>query len=234
MKNILIPLLLLLACCTQLQSQTIAFETQYKEDYVGYSALLSVNNEIIAIVYGKDCKDFFLTTDNGTIERKEGDCKWNYIPSKATGQHYHSKSKIFFNQIINGDTIIFHEKRLYIKPFRFLPVLASKFYPEKDKVLFATKEELRNVTLVMDALNTGYNMFTQVANFEFQIIRNNELFFSEKIKILKREDHEIYQKQFEELETGDIVKFINIQYKYPNSVNPTHILDTYDIIIKIK
>ena len=114
MKNLLF-LLLVLSCFDSIAQRTIAFETQYMEDYKGYAAMLSIPNEIIVMIQGVNCDNILLTTDNGIIERKKKDCKWNFIPYKRT------IATISVNEIVNGDTIFFCKQRLYIKPWRFIP-----------------------------------------------------------------------------------------------------------------
>ncbi|MFK7951101.1 MAG: hypothetical protein AB8G11_26205 [Saprospiraceae bacterium] len=228
MKNLLLLFLILVSCFDSIAQRTIAFETQYMEDYKGYAALLSVENELIAMVQGKDCDDFFLTTNNGIIERKEEDCKWNYVPYKYQG------SKIFFNEIVNGDTIVFHEKKIYIKPLRYVPVLPPYYVPEKYEILQLTKEELIKRTLVMDALNTNYSSSVAISSVEIHITRNNELIYVKAFKNMNRKDHDIYKKQFEHLKKGDIVEFKEIKYRYPSWNKTPFILTTYDVKILIK
>jgi hypothetical protein len=79
MKNLLLIFLLL---PTSISAQIVAFDCQYKGEDGQYAAKLSTYNQIITMVNGMTCDDFFLTTDNGTLQRSSRNCTWNYIPTK--------------------------------------------------------------------------------------------------------------------------------------------------------
>lgn len=226
MKNIFLLIIILFPIFASAQT-TIAFETQYKEDYKGYAAMLSMNNEIIAMIQNRSCDAFFLTTNNGIIERKKKDCTWNYIPHKLM------PSIIYLNEIVNSDTLIICKMKIYIKPWRFVPTL-GKHFPRKCEILHLTKEELKMTYLTMESINTNLSAKLPVANFEIYIIRYNELLYSKRYKKNSRKIQAACEEQFERLRKGDIIEFINIKYEYPSKNDVPLILDTYDIKILIE
>lgn len=224
MKNLLLIFLLLPISGF---AQIVAFDIQYRDDDKGYTAKLSTFNHIIAMVDGMTCDDFFLTTDNGVLHKNTRNCTWSYVPYR---QHY---GMIYFNKIVDGDTVVFHEKRLQIGLMKFVPIIApyaakkyGTFYLQKDKFLASR--------IYMSVQHNYYDERVMLKSFRVQVRRNGEWLFGKNIDKI---DYEIYMKtikKFEKLESGDIVEFTKIKYEYPNKKGEPFIFEAEDIQIEIQ
>lgn len=206
MKNILLILLFLPIFAT---AQIVAFDTQYRDDDKGYLAKLSSHNHIIAMVDSMNCDDFFLTTNNGVLHKDSRNCTWSYVPYK---QHY---GMIYFNKIVDGDTIIFHKKRLQIGLMKFLPTFAP-YANKKYGTFHLTKDKFLASRLYMGVYHNYYDERVMLKSFRVRIQRKEEWIFG---KNMNKIDYEIYMKtikEFQNLETGDVIEFTEIKYEYPN------------------
>lgn len=223
MKNLLLLIILFPLFAS---AQIVAFDTQHKNDR-GYVATLSAHNHIITMVDGMTCDDFFLTTDNGVLYKDKRNCTWSYVPHR---EHY---GWIYFNKIVDGDTVVFHKKQLKIELMPFLPTFAP-FFSEKHETLYLTKEQFLSSRLYMSVHYNYYDKPVNLSSFEVQIMRGNEQLLNKRVDKI---DYEVYMesvKWFNELEPGDTVTFSKIKYEYPNLKGEPFVFETYNIQIKIK
>lgn len=204
----------------------IAFDTKYKNDR-NYAAELSVSNAIITMVDGMTCDDFFLTTDNGIIQKDDRNCMWHYIPHKP------NYGMIYFNKIVDGDTVIFHKKRLQILLVEFVPTFGPSL-SEKKETIYLTKEQFMESSLSMYVRDSFYREKVMLSSVEVRVRRNDEYLFSKRINEVTQEIYAKNVKKFRKLEPGDIVIFTNIKYEYPNKNGEPFVFETYDIQVVIK
>jgi hypothetical protein len=219
MKNILLILLLI---PTFTFAQIVAFDLQYKDDDKGYTAKLSTSNHIIAMVDGMTCDEFFLTTDNGVLYKSNRNCTWSYVPYK---QHY---AMIYFNRIVDGDTVVFHKKQLQIGLMKFLPTFAP-YASKKCETFYLRKDKFLKSRLYMGVYHNYYDERVILKSFRVQIRRKEEWIFGKDINKI---DYEIYMKtikKFQDLEIGDVVEFTKIKYEYPNKNGKPFLFETHNM-----
>ena len=207
MKNLLFLFLLF---PTLISAQIVAFDCQYKGEDGQYTAKLSTHNQIITMVEGMTCDDFFLTTDNGTLQRSSRNCTWDYIPVK---EHY---GWIYFNKMVDGKKVIFHKKRLEIQLMRF-EIMFAPFQPDDFGIYHLTEKEFKKSRLYVMSLHKFYEKPILITNIEIRVIRDNRVIFTRTINQSSREIYTKHIAELEELAQGDIITVTNIKYQYPSA-----------------
>ncbi|MFT6937999.1 MAG: hypothetical protein ACJA1N_002303 [Saprospiraceae bacterium] len=224
MKN---SILIFLLFPTLSFAQIVAFDCQYKGEDGQYTAKLSTHNQIITMVDGMTCDDFFLTTDNGTLQRSSRNCTWNYMP------HRKDYGWIYFNKMIDGKKVIFHKKRLEIQLMRF-EIMFAPFQPDNLGIYHLTEKEFKKSRLYMMSRHKFYEKPIMITHTEIRVIRDNRVVFT---RIINQPSREIYTKhiaELEELAQGDIITFTNIKYQYPSENDRFFVFDVDDIRVEIR
>jgi hypothetical protein len=224
MKNLLLILLLFPAL---LSAQIVAFDVQYKGEDGQYAAKLSTYNQIITMVDGMTCDDFFLTTDNGTLQRSSRNCTWNYIPIR---EYY---GWIYFNKMVDGKAVVFHKKRLEIQLMRF-EIMFAPFQPDDFGIYHLTEAEFKKSRLYVMSLHKFYEKPILITNTEIRVIRDNRVVFTRIINQPSREIHTKHIAELEELAQGDVITFTNIHYQYPSTNDTFFEFEMDDIRVEIR
>ncbi|MFK7946602.1 MAG: hypothetical protein AB8G11_03345 [Saprospiraceae bacterium] len=226
MKNLLLIFLLF---PMYISAQVVAFEVQYKAEHGEYAAKLSTYNQIITMVEGITCNDFFLTTDNGKLTKSDRNCTWNYTPSNYKKGY----GWVYFNKIEDGKTIIFHKKRLKIILMDFR-IGFPPFQPNDYGVYHLTTKQLLKSRLYMQAYHKFYDKPIMITNTRITVFRDNELIIN---KVINEPLQDVYMERIDELynlKEGDEIIFSKIKYQYP-SVNDTFFEFEADAVrVKIK
>lgn len=225
MKNLL---LLFFFFPTYISAQVVAFEIQYKAEHGEYAAKLSTFNQIITMVEGMTCDDFFLTTDNGKITKTKK-CTWNYTPTNYKKGY----GWIYFNKIENGKTVIFHKKRLKIILMDFR-IGFPPFQPNEYGVYHLTQKKLLKSRLYVGSYHKFYDEPIMITNVGITVFRDDEMIIN---KVITQPMQDVYMERIDELynlKEGDELLFSHIKYQYPSVDDTFFEFEADDVRVKIE
>ncbi|MBI3883942.1 MAG: hypothetical protein HY305_06995 [Sphingobacteriales bacterium] len=225
--KILTTILLFILSCTAF-SQTISLETS--DAASGHSsvhfAYLLFSNRIKTTIENKNCDSFFLTTNNGTIEKDTAKrCEYIFYPEKDSA----NPAIIFYNKIINKDTIQFHKQEIWIHPFPFVATV-SDIPKNGNCAVYMKKERFLNSSLRVEALNTGLDAFLPITDFKLTVFRDSIKILDREFREFNKTSFKFIEKELKEILPEDSILYSNIKYAYTSEYH----YETDPIWIKIK
>jgi len=209
---------ILLASAISLTAQTVSMETPTSQSVgrTSFVAYYGIPNYIIAVVENMSCDSFFLTTDNGTIVRDAiKKCEYTYKPELIdtfSGVKTFADTRIWYNRILDNDTIRFAEKQLKVRPIPFVAEIAGK--NGRIGIEKVEKKRLLSSFLRMDALNTGYSASLNVDRFKVTAFRCSTMVYEKEFKNGWQTNYKTFASELSMLESGDLVIFEDIYYTY--------------------
>jgi hypothetical protein len=220
MNKLIIAFILL---TSNLYAQKVSLEVHDMAAGQTYYAYLLANNDIVAMVENLSCDSFFLTTNNGTIERDEKDnCVYHFRPEKWIN------TSIYYKKIVKKDTITFNERKVYVRPWPFMATFNGHIGGDKG-ILDLKKIKLIEGHITVESINTGLSAFCPIKSFNLKIKRCSKIIYEKDFKKYNREIIDNIHKDFAQLQSDDIVIFSKIYYDYFGTD-----LESKDLIINVK
>ena len=205
---------ILLASAISLTAQTVSMETPTSRSVgrTSFVAYLLANNDILAVVENMSCDSFFLTTDNGTIERDTTKrCYYKFRPERYSVDDTitYNFATIWYNKIVGKDTVRFAKKELWVEPWPF----TALFGFEHGRSIIK-KEKVFDARLTIEALNTGLSAFCPIVRFKVYAYRCSTLLYEKEFKNGWQVNQKTFASDLLMLETGDKLIFEDIYYTY--------------------
>ncbi|MBL0006775.1 MAG: hypothetical protein IPP25_06165 [Saprospiraceae bacterium] len=196
-----------------LQGQNVAIELNLPIAWPG------LDNTLTIVVEGIACKHLYVNTDNGSIKRRDTDCRFNYIPKKV-GEGY-----FFIYNTMHNDTVLIEKRRIVVRRW---PDQPAEFAGKISGIISLSEFRAQSGVL---ARISGFDMAGnhEVTSYEIKVIRNGEVILTLNNTGGRFEPDN--SRKLGIVQGSDEILFENIMAKLPGEETPRKL---NDIRIKIQ
>ncbi len=189
------------------KAQSIAIEVGHPEAYPG------LDNRLTVIAEGVDCRNMYVTVDNGLVSKGDSSCQFLYNVQLAGVAH------LSVYTISGGDTSFIASRKIVIRrwPEQFA------FYGDKQRGAMSLGEFLAHgrVSSPINAFDISGN--NPIESYEILLIRGNSLLFKELNRGGQITDQNL--KRLVEIKDGDLIRFKNIYARIVGDPDPRKLND---------